>query len=155
MDSSSLFKQKNMGQLILCIIFIIYLLMGKSTPPQVISEFINTMGGKVIVIVISLIILVKYNPILGILGLLVAYSLIKNSSTVGGVYGLNKYLPTEKKKFNAMTEYNQFPYTLEQEVVKKMAPINRYESSISKTYSFNPVLDDLHDAAPIDYKGVV
>jgi hypothetical protein len=51
--------------------------------------------------------------------------------------------------------YNQFPYTLEQEVVKKMAPLNKADTSGSNTYSFNPVLDDLHDAAPVNYTGVI
>jgi hypothetical protein len=48
---------------------------------------------------------------------------------------------------------NQFPYTLEQEVVKKMAPMKFSDSTT--TSSFSPVLDDTYDAAPIDYTGVV
>jgi hypothetical protein len=47
---------------------------------------------------------------------------------------------------------NQFPYTLEQEVVKKMAPAK--ESYDYTPSSFSPVLDDTYDAAPIDYTGV-
>ena len=53
-----------------------------------------------------------------------------------------------------MTKNNQFPYTLEQEIVKKMAPVNK-NNSTSSSYSFKPILDDLHDAAPLDYKGVI
>jgi len=155
METSNLFKQKNSGQLILCVIFIIYLLMGANKPPRMIAEFIDSFAGRIIVILVSLIILSKYNPILGVLGLIVAYNLISSSSNATGSNALQKYLPTEKKKYTAMTQYNQFPYTLEQEVVKKMAPINKYDSGNPKQYTFNAVLDNLHDAAPIDYKGVV
>ena len=46
------------------------------------------------------------------------------------------------------TAFNQFPYTLEQEVVAKMAPIVRSGSSLSSA-SYKPLLDNLHDASPL------
>ena len=49
---------------------------------------------------------------------------------------------------------NQFPYTLEQEVVKKMAPIKQTEDTQTPS-TFSPILDNLYDAAPIGYTGVV
>jgi|UniRef100_A0A6C0D9T8 hypothetical protein len=54
---------------------------------------------------------------------------------------------------NELNSANQFPYTLEQEVVKKMAPIKTPIDS-SPT-NFSPILDDIHDAADVDYTGVV
>jgi len=149
-----LFKKKNIGELLLGVLFVIYLLLGYKTP-SVIANVIDTLYGKVIVVVIAMILFAHTNPILGVLGFFVAYHLINNSEVVTGTYGLNKYLPTEEKKYTAMTMYNQFPYTLEQEVVKKMAPLNHSITDGSTNYSFNPVLDDLHDAAPIDYTGVI
>jgi len=155
MDSyQDLFKKKNMGELLLAILFIIYLVMGYKTP-SVLANVIDTTYGKVMVIIVALILFAQVNPILGVLGFLVAYNLITNSEVVTGTFGLNNYMPTEEKKYSAMTMYNQFPYTFEQEVVKKMAPINKSDTSGLNTYSFHPVLDDLHDAAPIDYTGVI
>ena len=49
---------------------------------------------------------------------------------------------------------NQFPYTLEQEVVKKMAPIRDTGYTNSES-TFSPILDDTYDAAPINYTGVI
>jgi len=46
------------------------------------------------------------------------------------------------------TAYNQFPYTLEQEVVAKMAPIMKSGSSLTQA-SYKPLLENLHDAAKI------
>jgi hypothetical protein len=67
---------------------------------------------------------------------------------------LNSSYPTEEKKWSPFTAHHQFPYTLEQEVVKKMAPIRNKNYSNEK-YTFKPILDDLHDAAPINYRGVI
>ena len=147
-----LFKKENMGQIILIILFIIYLIMGYNTP-EPIASIIDTTYGKIFVILIALVLFAFTNPVLGIIGFLVAYELIRKSSISTGSYGLDKYLPTETKKFTELTALNQFPYTLEQEVVKKMAPIRQQNDTIQTT--FVPVLDNLYDAAPIDYMGVV
>jgi len=155
MDSfQDLFKKKNMGELLLAILFIIYLIMGYKTP-TVLANVVDTTYGKVIVVLVALLLFANTNPVLGVLGFFVAYNLISKSEVVTGTFGLNNYMPTEEKKYSALTMYNQFPYTLEQEVVKKMAPLNKADTSGSNTYSFNPVLDDLHDAAPVNYTGVI
>lgn len=155
MDSfQDLFKKKNMGELLLAILFIIYLIMGYKTP-TVLANMVDTTYGKVIVVLVALLLFANSHPVLGVLGFFVAYNLISKSEVVTGTFGLNNYMPTEEKKYSALTMYNQFPYTLEQEVVKKMAPLNKSDTSGANTYSFNPVLDDLHDAAPVNYTGVI
>lgn len=155
MDSfQDLFKKKNIGEMLLGVLFIVYLIMGYKTPSSL-ASVIDTTYGKVIVVLVALLLFANCNPILGVLGFFVAYNLISKSEVVTGTYGLNNYMPTEEKKYSALTMYNQFPYTLEQEVVKKMAPLNKADTSGANTYSFNPVLDDLHDAAPVNYSGVI
>jgi hypothetical protein len=155
MDSfQDLFKKKNIGEMLLGVLFIVYLIMGYKTP-SLLASVIDTTYGKVIVVLVALLLFANCNPILGVLGFFVAYNLISKSEVVTGTYGLNNYMPTEEKKYSALTMYNQFPYTLEQEVVKKMAPLNKADTSGANTYSFNPVLDDLHDAAPVNYSGVI
>jgi hypothetical protein len=47
------------------------------------------------------------------------------------------------------TAFNQFPYTLEQEVVAKMAPIVRSGSSLTPP-SYKPLLENLYDASPVN-----
>ena len=66
-----------------------------------------------------------------------------------GLDALQKYAPTEEKKASQFSAFNQFPYTLEQEVVAKMAPVMQSGSSITQA-SFKPILDDSHDASPIN-----
>lgn len=153
MDSfSDLFKKENSGQVVLAILFIIYLVSGYKTPDSV-ANVIDTIYGKIIVVVVALILFSYVNPILGVLSFIVAFDLIRKSSMSTGTFALDHYVPTEVKKESNLNAMNQFPYTLEQEVVKKMAPI-KFPVDASPS-SFSPVLDDTYDAAPIDYMGVV
>lgn len=150
---SDLFKKDSMGQVILVILFLIYIIMGYKTP-EGLATMVDTIIGKLFVVGVALAILFCCNPILGVLGLLVAFLLIQRSSIVNGSAALTAYYPTEEKKFSNLTAMNQFPYTLEQEVVNKMAPINNTTDPNSVS-NFMPVLDNIHDAAPIGYAGVV
>jgi len=144
----SLFKKENMGQLVLSILFVIYIIMGYDMP-EPIATMIDTMAGKIIVVVIALSLFAYANPVVAILGLYVAYIIISRSSTATGSVALEKYMPSEEKKMSEFSAYNQFPYTLEQEVVKKMAPINK-SSFLDEPASYKPMLENLRDASPID-----
>ncbi|NDA89711.1 MAG: hypothetical protein EBY20_02200 [Alphaproteobacteria bacterium] len=153
MDSfSDLFKKENSGQVVLAILFIVYLISGYKTPDSV-ANIVDTIYGKIVVVVVALILFSYANPILGVLGFIVAFDLIRKSSMSTGTYALDHYVPTEVKKESNLNAMNQFPYTLEQEVVKKMAPMKVPDDATPS--SFSPVLDDTYDAAPIDYMGVV
>jgi hypothetical protein len=61
--------------------------------------------------------------------------------------GLEEYYPTEQKKWSPFTSTNQFPYTLEQEVVKNMAS-QKFNTTYVKA-PYRPTLDDTHDASPL------
>ena len=145
----SLLKKHNMGQLLLIILFIIYLIMGYNTPYPL-ANFIDTVFGKVIVCILAFILLASSHPVLGILGLIVAFELIRRSNSEV----MDLYIPSETNKFNQMlslnqvNEFNQFPYTLEQEVVKKMTP-NRSSGCSSSPPTFKPLLENNFDASPI------
>lgn len=149
MDSfSSLFKKEHMGELILAILFIIYLIMGYKTP-EPIANMVDNMIGKIVIILIVIYMFMRNNPILAILALFVAFDLMRRSSVSTGIDALKRYAPTEEKKSSQFSAFNQFPYTLEQEVVKKMAPIVQSGSSMTKA-SYKPLLDNLYDASPIN-----
>ena len=142
---SGLFKKENMSQLSLAILFIIYLIMGYKTPEPV-ANIIDTLVGKIVIFIMVIFMFTHANPILAVLALFVAFDLIRRSSAVTGIDALKKYLPTEERKSSQFTAFNQYPYTLEQEVVKKMAPIVQSGSSLTKA-SYKPLLENLHDAS--------
>jgi hypothetical protein len=149
MDSfSSLFKKEHMSELILAILFIIYLIMGYRTPEPV-ASLIDSLGGKIVIFIVVIYLFMNSNPILAVLSLFVAFDLIRRSSIATGIDALQRFAPSEEKKMSQFTAFNQFPYTLEQEVVKKMAPIIQSSSSL-KPASYKPIIENLYDASPLN-----
>jgi len=145
---SSLFKKEHMGELVLVILFIIYLVMGFKTP-EPIAGLVDTLVGKISIFIIIVYLFMNVHPILAVLALFVGFDLIRRSSIATGIDALQKFAPSEEKKSSQFTAFNQFPYTLEQEVVSKMAPIMKTGFSISQP-SYKPLLDNLYDASPVN-----
>jgi hypothetical protein len=147
MDSfNNLTEKKNMPQLLLVILFIIYLIFNFKTP-EVVANVVDSSLGKIVVALVALFLFSYSNPILGVLGIIVAYQLIKSSSVQTGTEALEKYYPTEQKKWSPFTPIHQFPYTLEQEMVKLMAS-QKFNTNYVKA-PYRPILDDTYDASPI------
>ena len=144
---NELLEKRNMSQLVLVILFIIYLVMGFKTPDSV-ASMIDTTFGKIVVALMALLLFAYSNPILGVLGIFVAYQLVRGASIKTGMAALEAYYPTEEKKWTPFTPANQFPYTLEQEVVKKMAPQKFNTNYVKATYK--PTLEDTYDAAYVN-----
>ena len=152
MKTSSLFKKENAGELVLAILFIIYLIMGYKTPEPV-ASMLDSLVGKVVIFVVVIYMFMNHNAVLAVLALFVAFDLIRRSSATTGdtmtISQLKQFAPSEQNKMSQFTAFNQFPYTLEQEVIKKMAPVVKPGSSISKA-SYKPLLENLYDASPLD-----
>ena len=145
---SSLLNKEHRSQLILTIILIAYLILGLQTP-QPIAFLVNNIVGQIVIFLIVIYMFLHMNPILAVISLVAAFDLIRRSSNT--VYNdlLQTYIPSEENKMGQFTAFNQFPYTLEQEVVKKMAPIVQSGSVLTKA-SYHPLLDNLHDASPLN-----
>ena len=76
---TELFERKNLGQLALLILFLIYLIMGYKMP-YALAFMIDTIWGKITVIIIAFILFAACNPLLGIIGFFVAYKLLTSST---------------------------------------------------------------------------
>jgi len=145
---SSLFQKENMGELVLVILLVIYLIIGRK-PPQPFAGMIHSLFGKIVIFFIVIYMFIYSNPILAVLVLFVAFDLMRRS--FGGnnsQNNLQKYMPSEEKKASQFTAMHQFPYTLEQEIVKKMAPIVRSGTTLTKP-SYKPIVNYLYDASPV------
>lgn len=141
-----LLEKQNMPQFVLVILFLIYLIMGYQMPEQI-ANVVDTTVGKIIVSMAALMLFAYSNPILGVMGIIVAYQIIKSSTEKTGTSALADLYPPEAKKWSPFTETNQFPYTLEQEVVKQMASQKFNENYVKPPYA--PRLEDTYDAAPL------
>lgn len=156
MDSfSKLFKKEHMGELVLFILFVIYLVMGYPTPEPV-AVVVNSFVGKIFIFFIVFYLFLYKNPVLAVLSLFVVIDLIRRSTyyNTDAATRIEQILNpgcTDGPEMSQypFTKFNQFPYTLEQEVVKKMAPIVQSGSVLTKP-SFKPFLESDHDASPVN-----
>ena len=113
--------------------------------PAVLAEFLDSMVGQVVVYSIALSLFFMH-PILGAVALLASYELIKRSQKTTGTHYAKKYLPSQDKKDRHLTAMNQFPVTLEEEMVRKMVPyVNENANNVDASYK--PVMNNLHNAA--------
>lgn len=142
---SQLFEKKHLKDMMLVLVFSIYLIMGYPTPEPV-AAVVDTLLGKLVIMIVVVSLFVYANPVVAVLSLLVAFDLMRRSSMSTGIDALSRYAPTERKKMSQFTAFNQFPYTLEQEVVKKMAPILQGGYTMSKA-TYKPILEQQHNAS--------
>lgn len=143
-----LIATENRHQIALGMIFLIYIVANVPTP-DILAQLVNTCVGTAVVVILALSMLGCCNPIVAVLGLVAAYELVKRS---GRVATLNM-VPSEVTKLAQMKRYNEFPKTLEEEMVQKMVPLVKHPPAPGADYK--PVLDDIQNAAPVNYEGVI
>ena len=136
---------KNKQELLLSVIFIIYLVTNISLPDSI-NKYIDTQIGQLLLIFGAICLFVYSNPIVGVLSILVVYHLIINS---------NVYNPPISTRITSeascpdvyYNKVNNFPVTLEEEIVKTMTPL--VGKSVSTQPSYKPLLNDNLQSSPI------
>lgn len=146
-----LMKAEKKHSLVLELLFVIYIMFDIETPLEI-AKLVDSPMGNVVVVLLALSMFAAAGPIAGILALLAAHTLIKRSTLQTGGVLLQSENKAEEIKMDMLKQFNDFPKTLEEEVVAEMAPIVRNDGSQGE---FKPVLNDLNDAAPVDYEGVI
>lgn len=149
-----LIKAEKRHQLLLAVIFILYILIQTKTP-SMLAGYIDTPVGNIIVAVVAISTFYYSNPIVGLLGLIAAYELVRRSKIDNVENSYKQLVSSESSKFKVMEKLNEDKkvVTLEEEMVEQMAPLVKHDASPNSNYQ--PILDTMHDAAPIDYEGVV
>jgi len=159
--------EENPSQLVLGIIFFFYILFNVQTP-EVLATPLESIFGKVLVFAVAAVVFMKTNPVVGVLGFVVAYQMVKTASITTGRYAMRQYLPSEENKMKDMRSFNVveptsqvaptsisssgsgivLPGTLEEEMVDKMAPLV-IQGNESSNLDYKPVLDGQHGASPL------
>ena len=137
-----LMKTENAHQMLLFVVFVVYLLADVKLP-EVLARGVDTMVGKVVVLVLSLTVFMATHPLVGVLALVVGYEVIRRSSRQTGSVLLNHIKETEVIKMKEFEKYNDFPKTLEEEVVQNSVPLTK------------PVLDPLAMLKPDSFKPIM
>ena len=135
------------GQTLLFILFVIYIIFNVQTPDPL-ANIIDSTLGYVIIIALFAFMAVNLHPIVTLVGIFAIYLFFKRSSIATRSMAMTKFLPTESLKSQHLSAFNQFPVTLEEEVVQIMAPLQAGPAMGPK--SFSPVLNDLHDASIVE-----
>jgi hypothetical protein len=137
------------AEIILGLMMTVYIVSGMH-PPQMAAQMLDSIAGKLLIFCIILYLFVRKHFILGVLAIWAFYDLLRKSGSITGISDLMRYAPTEQKKFSELSAFNQFPYTLEQEMVSKMTVSHFNTGSSMSKYSWKPDTERaFRDAAKI------
>jgi len=113
--------------------------------PSIVKELVDNVIGKIVVVMIALSLFAAH-PVVGAIGLVAAYQLIMRSQ---GLQAASIYIPSEVKKSRTLTAMNQFPVTIEEEVISKQIPYVFKRHAQGNT-PYKGVQDKLHGAAKLN-----
>jgi len=131
-------------EVIVFVLFVAYLVFQPSTPPML-TPFVDNLGGTIVIISFALYIFLYMHPILGVLGIFVAYEIIRRTSTK--TMAMVQYSPEQPVKDMAMKRMNPpKEKTLEEAMIQQMAPIGNGGVIQSE---YEPVSDDVRGASRV------
>jgi len=113
--------------------------------PHVVGRLVDNVMGKIVVMAVALS-LFGTHPVVGALGLVAAYQLIRRSE---GHEAVALFMPSEAKKSRVLSAMNQFPVTVEEEVIAKQIPYV-FKKSAQASTPYKGVQDKLHGAAKLN-----
>lgn len=131
----SVFKYARKHEMLLIVLIILYIVLNVPTP-DLIAPYIDTPLGNIVIVLIALSLFTHSHAVVGVLGLFAAYILIRRSGANGSA-AIEAYVPSEKRKSEEMSALNQFPVTLEEQMVALRAPLADTEVGCA-TSSFHP-----------------
>lgn len=130
-------------EIILFIVFALYLILSIPTPAGMVP-YINSNLGMSIVILITIYMVFYVTPVLGILSIFVAYELFRRSTNgISHLVPIAHTLPTQPQKNVEMKNMNKpEEVSLEEEIIQIMAPVgkNMYSEGFQES-SFRPTAD--------------
>ena len=132
---------KNPAYLVLSLLMAVFIVMDIS-PPNNICMLVDTMVGKAVVIMVALS-LFSLDMLMGAVGIVAAYILIMRCSKKEEV---RTFSPSEVKKTKQLGAMNQFPLTVEEEVIGKMLPRTNPDLQAP---DYKPTLNNLHNATKL------
>jgi hypothetical protein len=154
MKLPSQLKNATTVDIALFILFVIYLVFPIQTPVMI-SPYIDSPIGILLMFCATLYLFFFVNPILGIVFVFVAYELLRRSASYMGIGNsgvrsslIMQYTPSEEKKEEVLQSLNPpTPATLEEELVAKMAPVGLSETNPIVNSQFAPVAENIRGAS--------
>ena len=132
-------------------LYVAFLITYKMKIPSQLANVVDTLYGNVLVIIVFGVLYMNFSPMVGVVGLLVAYELIRRSSISVIVKEVVRETQSEEQKINNMKEMNKDqqvnnPPTLEEETVGK---VKDFALTKGDNSTVEPLLHDLHNATNV------
>ena len=144
-NASKYLKNNSKLEFGITVVLVLFVLLNVS-PPEPIAEVLDNKIVQVVLYSLSATVML-YNPLLSALLIALVYNLVKSSQKQTGTYQRNRFLPDEFTKNKELNAYNQFPKTLEEEMVDSLVPISNDNLGAP---SYKAKQDELHDAAQLE-----
>jgi hypothetical protein len=129
MDISKQFKGikgvKNItsADMVISAVLILYIFLNIRPPVELAVLIDESILAQILIYLFGIGVTIYYNPLVGVLTLFASHELIRRSKTSTNGEAVYKYLPSQDKMDKTLTALNQFPITLEEQVVSTMAPL--------------------------------
>lgn len=147
MNFSSYFTSLKPMEIGILILFVIYLIFDIN-PPESMASYIDSPMGMAIVLITTLYMFISFNPVLGVVGIFVAYEVIRRSASINNRWAMLNFTPSQAKKDTELAQMNPpADQTLEEDMVNKMAPIGQSSMISYNTSEYKPVAHDTHGAS--------
>ena len=134
---SKVFNRKNIPEIVLAVVAGLYVL-GDIKTPQSVAGVVHTPLAIVALLAVAIMVGYHTHGVVSVIVLFALYELYRRSRE-HPVHKMEDRMPKDKKA-PELSPQNQFPVTLEEQVVKKMAPWVLHESTSPASYK--PVLDN-------------
>ena len=134
------FPKLNLENLVL--VLLVVFVVGNVSVPGEVGDFVNTLPGSTALLLVC-VALLYLRPVLGVVALIASFELLRRT---GGFQTDLDFIPSEEKKDAEFDAINDFPLTLEEEVVSNMVPIS---TENLKPPSYLPLLQDLHSSSQL------
>jgi hypothetical protein len=131
----------NPTYLVLSALMVVFIVMDIS-PPTNVCMLVDTIVGKAVVIMIALS-LFSLDMLMGTVGIVAAYIFIMRCSKKEEIM---TFSPSEVKKTKQLSAMNQYPLTVEEEIIGKMLPRTNPDL---QTPDYKPTLNNLHNATKL------
>jgi predicted membrane protein len=149
MKIPSVLSKMSIFEMVLFVSFLLYVVLPIKTP-DFLAPYIDSVFGTVILFCITVSLFVYTNPVLGVLYILVAYEVLRrSSSTTGNSQAvIMEYTPSQANKDSDIRNMNpSVEKTVEEEVIEMRAPIGKPQQTEYVNTTFKPVADKLEGAS--------
>lgn len=138
------------GYYVLSLLLCLFIVFPISIPAEL-AKLVDTVMGKIVIAIIVMNLFISH-PLVGSIGVVAAYELLRRSTNHSHQYiGIHKkHIPSEKQKTGHLTKFNQFPVTVEEIVINNKIPYSfNTNASSHVTAPFKPFEEDTYSAEKI------